>query len=82
MEISTAPYLLKNLQPKAHTKEIQMTITLHTRTSSLKNYMPPKYIYQKAENKTIGASFAHSLPLSLLDHTQVQVTSSFTAKVG
>ena len=27
--------------------------------------MPPKYIYQKAENQTIGASFALSLSLSL-----------------
>ena len=38
----------------------------HTRThtSSFKNYMPPKYTYQKAENQTIGASFALSLSLS------------------
>ena len=38
--------------------------------------MPPKYTYQKAENQTIGASFAlslsFSLSLSLLAHTQVQ----------
>ena len=42
----------------------------HLHTSSFKNYMPPKYTYQKAENQTIGASFA--LSLSLLAHTQVQ----------
>ena len=53
--------------------------------------MPPKYTYQKAENQTIEASFAHSLSLSvflslslpLLAHTQVQDTGSFTGgKVG
>ena len=40
----------------------------HTHTlshmSSFKNYMPPKYTYQKAENQTIGAPFALSLSLS------------------
>ena len=112
MEISTVPYLLKNLQPKAHTKAIQTTITTHRRTCthththacthaytrthtyihtlshmSVKNYMPPKYTCQKAENQTIGASFALSLSLfrslSLLTDTQVQVTYSFTGgKVG
>ena len=66
----------------------------HTRThthahslshmSSFKNYMPPKYTCQKAENQTIGASFALSLSRPpLLAHTQVQVTCSFTGgKVG
>ena len=62
-----------------------------THTPSLKNYMPPKYTYQKAENQAILASFAlaHSLAqslylsLSLLAHTQEQVTCSFTGgKVG
>ena len=88
MEISTAPYLLKVLQPKARTKVIQTTIASHTHTrahththththtrthtptntlshtSSFKNYMPPKYTCQKAENQTIGASFALSLAFS------------------
>ena len=32
MEISTAPYLIKILQPKARTKTIQTTITSHRRT--------------------------------------------------
>ena len=36
-----------------------------THTSSFKNFMPPKYTYQKAENQTIEASFALSLFLSL-----------------
>ena len=53
MEISTAPCLLKILQPKVHTKVIKTTITSHTHTythtSSFKNYMPPKYTCQKAE---------------------------------
>ena len=31
---------------------------------SVKNYMPPKYTCQKAENQTIGASFALSLSRS------------------
>ena len=69
MEISTAPHLLKILQPKVRTKAIQSTITphthTHTHTSSFKNYMPPKYTCQKAENQTIGASFARALSLSL-----------------
>ena len=98
MEISTASYLLKILQPKARTKAIQTTITsqrhtnahthTHSHTSSFKNYMPPNYTYEKAENQTIGASFALSLSLSplslsLLAHTQAQVTCSFTGgKVG
>ena len=99
MEISTAPYLLKVLQPKARTKVIQTTITSHTHThthtrarahththththarthtptntlshtSSFKNYMPPKYTCQKAENQTIGASFALSLFLSLSQYS-------------
>ena len=51
--------------------------------SSFKNYMPPKYTYQKAENQTTGASFALSLSLSPLAHAQVQVTCSPTGgKVG
>ena len=87
MEISTAPYLLKILQPKARTNAIQTTITshrhtrthrhtrarththAHSHTSSFKNYMPPKYTCQKAENQTIGASFALSLSLSTRSHT-------------
>ena len=70
MEISTAPYLLRILQPKAYTKAIQTTITSHRHThtlshmSSFKNYMTPKYTYQKSENQTIEASFALSLSLS------------------
>ena len=64
MEISTAPYLLKILQPKAPTKAIQTTIT-NTHSSSFKSYMPPKYKCQKAENQTIGASSAHTHTLSL-----------------
>ena len=64
MEISTAPFLLKLLQPKVHTKATHT----HTHTSSFKNYMPPKYTYQKAENQTIGASFAFSPSLSLSMH--------------
>ena len=86
IEISTAPYLSKILQPKARTKAIQTPITFHTptrahththtlsHTSSFKNYMPPKYTYQKAENHTTGASFV--LSLSPLAHAQVQVTCS------
>ena len=31
--------------------------------------MPPKYTYQKAENQTIGASFALSLSLSVPTHS-------------
>ena len=57
----------------------------HTNTRpSFKNYIPPKYTYQKAENQAIGASFALSLsPPHTLAHTQVQVTCSFTGgKVG
>ena len=83
MEIPTAPYLLKFLQPKASTKAIQTTITshrhththththtrarthTHSHTPSFKNYMPPKHTYQKAENQTVGASFALSLSLPL-----------------
>ena len=34
MEISTAPYLLKILQPKACTKVIQTTITSHRHTDA------------------------------------------------
>ena len=37
----------------------------HSHTSSFKNYMPPKYTCQKAENQIIGASFALSLSLPL-----------------
>ena len=87
IEISTAPYLLKILQPKARTKAIPATISSHrqtnrqththihththtrthtlSHTSSFKNYMPPKYTYQKADNQTVGASCALSLSLSL-----------------
>ena len=95
MEISTAPYLLNILRPKVRTKAIQATISshrhrhihTHKHTSSFKNYMPPKYTYQKAENQTTGASFALSLSLYLsfspLAHAQVQVTCSPTeGKVG
>ena len=111
MEISTASYLLKILQPKVCTKAMQATISSHrqtdrqtdrqkhthththahththmlSHTSSFKNYMPPKYTYQKAENQTTGASFVLSLSLSLspLTQAQVQVTCSPTAgKVG
>ena len=70
----------KHTHAQAHTHT-------HSHTPSFKNYMPPKYTHQKAENQTIGASFALSLSLffslSLLAHTQVQVTCSFTGgKVG
>ena len=63
------------LRPKAHTKAIQTTITSHTHTHThthtyiiIKNYMPPKYTYQKAENQTIGTSFALSLSPYSLTH--------------
>ena len=41
----------------------------HSHTSSFKNYMPPKYTFQKAENQTTGASFALSPSLSLSPHS-------------
>ena len=78
MEISTAPCLLKILQPKARTKVIQATTSshrhtdtpmhththahAHSHTSSFKNYMPPKYTYQKAE-KSNHWSFICTLDL-------------------
>ena len=88
MEISTAPYLLKILQPKAHTKAIQTTITSHrhthmhtlSHTSSFKNYMSPKYTYQKAENQTTGASFAlsHSLSFSPPPASYIKFTNKMS----
>ena len=53
-----------------HTHTHKHTHT-HTHTeSSFKNYMPPKYTYQKAENQTIGASFALSPSLFLTNITR------------
>ena len=47
---------------QTHT-DTQIHTHTHSHTSSFKNYMPPKFTCQKAENQTIGASFA--LPLFL-----------------
>ena len=98
MEISTAPYLLKILQPKARTKAIQTTVTSHactrarvhthththtlSHTSSFKNYMPPKYTCQKAENQTIGASFLLSLSLSLSLSFSLSLSLSFSLSLS
>ena len=74
MEISTAHYLIKMFTAQGAYKSdtnnnniITHTHThTHTHTSSFKDYMPPKFTYQKAENQAIGASFALSLSLCLV----------------
>ena len=90
MDISTAPYLLKILQPKVRTKAIQTTITshrhthahthTHTHTHSHTRHHLRITCHQNTHAKRLKIKslepYLHSL--SLLAHTQVQVTCTFT----
>ena len=62
---STLP--LKNLTAQGAYKSDMNNhnITTRTHTQSFMDYMLPIYTYQKAENQTVGVSFALSLSLSL-----------------
>ena len=85
MEISTAPYLLKILQPKARTKVIQITITSHTYTHTHINTHTHTHTHTQSHHLRITCHqnthtkrlkikplelHLHSLPLSFLQTLQ------------
>ena len=77
MEISTAPYLLKMLQPKARTKAIQTALTSHTHTHAHTHTHTHTHTRTHAHTHTHTHTHAHTHTHTLTHkhthtHTQEQ----------